>query len=472
MVEGASYDVSNTLSLAGDTPVTLAYPSSPFGIGATTGSTATTQRSTSDDNIVQGKRTNSDGVEIRDNDSAVISIVSGVSFSENSIAPVVTAKLTFNVSSGGSGPFGLAKSASFTIDDSTSGSAAEIDDFTSFAQATLEFDTTTSSVDFRTTTLPITFLNDRLLEGDETINFKLSDLNVDDTTIDDRVSLDSTSTGAGVDITIQDNESATLKFVDVISPDTDPDEKDEGQTSTRSVELTIVTNDASGDYGIAYPITVQMSTTGSTAIAADYNFVAVTFEVADVTSASSTKTLSVSLVDDAIVDGDETAIFEIKGASTTATTVPSNYLSLITATDDKTHQINIKDQDAAFVRVTATAATATEEANNNAPAAFGMLTFSLKNDDSGTSDVIVDLATTITFTIQVSTASNASVANLTEADFRLEISNDSGATWAPFGPSSGSTSSILTYTLPLAANTSSRVVRVVALNENSCSTCG
>ncbi len=126
------------------------------------------------------------------------------------------------------------------------------------------------------------------------------------------------------------------------------------------------------------------------------------------------------------------------------------------------------------MRVVATTSPATEEVNNSTPATTGMLTFSLIDALAGTNAVVVDTITEVSFSIAVLPTANASAGGLTESDFRLEVlvDDDSNSStpdvWQTLAASNpGVNAATLNYKLTLPAGTSSRQVRVVALNETA-----
>ncbi len=173
-----------------------------------------------------------------------------------------------------------------------------------------------------------------------------------------------------------------------------------------------------------------------------------------------------------IVEGVENLVATISSlalpAASTATTRDLNVATANSAT------VAINDNDQAFVRVVATTSPATEEVNNSTPATTGMLTFSLIDALAGTNAVVVDTITEVSFSIAVLPTANASAGGLTESDFRLEFwwmmtatvaHTDVWQTLAASNP--GVNAATLNYKLTLPAGTSSRQVRVVALNETA-----
>ncbi len=173
-----------------------------------------------------------------------------------------------------------------------------------------------------------------------------------------------------------------------------------------------------------------------------------------------------------IVEGVENLVATISSlalpAASTATTRDLNVATANSAT------VAINDNDQAFVRVVATTSPATEEVNNSTPATTGMLTFSLIDALAGTNAVVVDTITEVSFSIAVLPTANASAGGLTESDFRLEVlvDDDSNSStpdvWQTLAASNpGVNAATLNYKLTLPAGTSSRQVRVVALNETA-----
>ena len=193
-------------------------------------------------------------------------------------------------------------------------------------------------------TTPVTFPvglvldDDNLLEGDETINFEL----VNPSSGNLIIGTQNTNT-----FTITDDETATVEF----SATTSNTGGDEDGATTVSGELTLTSTTGTPAIASGETITVEVAyNTGSTATngaSQDIDFTSpetLTFTDADATGA--TKNLSFTLTDDSVVEGNESAVFDM----TLAGTGSLNSISQVALGGDLQHTMTIDDDDGLSVQ--------------------------------------------------------------------------------------------------------------------------
>ena len=104
---------------------------------------------------------------ILDNETGTISFQADQS-NDESVSPTVKAVLTITASAGSTGTIGLDRTISVTASDVGDGSATDTDDY-SFTTTALTF-TPGDGSSINSSTATITVVNDKRLEGDETVN--------------------------------------------------------------------------------------------------------------------------------------------------------------------------------------------------------------------------------------------------------------------------------------------------------------
>ncbi len=336
----------------------VALTSVAFPSGAGNGATATTALTLLNDSLVEGLETlrlsirnprssnvfvpilgNSMAVlTIADNDTARISFVTNQTLSEAGGTQTLVATLAASNNAGG--PATLAPGVSLAIDvvDLGSGTATTGVDYLAFGTRTLTF--AAGSSQGATSSFTFSLTNDALIEGPETLQLKLQNLN---STRDGQVSFES----ANASVSIVDNDTATLALETA---------KEIPESGTAGVLLvTLQTSDGAGGQatmaiGVVIRAEVVDANSGTASRGVDYAAfapVAVTF--ASGASQGATATVSVAAFNDSLVEGPETlrlSLRAVAGATSAPGTVADqmrfgNTEAVVTIVDNDTATLSL-----------------------------------------------------------------------------------------------------------------------------------
>ncbi|MHA3773190.1 Calx-beta domain-containing protein [Verrucomicrobiota bacterium sgz303538] len=282
-------------------------------------------------------------VTITDNDTATVSLVSGTSsVGEGTASHNVGVQLVITAN-GTVGTGTLERAISVNLQDLLTGSAtAGGSDYTFSTPQTVSF---ASGEAGSTKNVAIALVNDTRVEGNETINLALNTLSDGS---NGQVTLGSTTAHT---VTITDNDTATVSLVSGTSS------VGEGTGSHNvGVQLVITANGTVGTGTLERAISVNLQdllTGSATAGGSDYTFSTpqtVTFASGE---AGSTKNVSVALVNDTRVEGNET----INLALNTLSDGSNGQVSLGSTT---AHTVTITDNDTATISFTAPTSTVGE----------------------------------------------------------------------------------------------------------------
>ena len=227
-----------------------------FAVGATTGTTQTVSLTPMNDLLLEGNETvklvlqnpsgparlgtTSSTITILDDETATLSIQAGT-VTEHGGAQTTAVALTLGGS--GSGTAALAATVTADVVDASGGSATSGTDYAAFGIQTVTF--AVGSTAGTTQSVSLTPANDSLVEGNETVNLALQNLN----------GPTPLGTTAGT-VTIVDDETATLSMQ---ASDT---ASEQGGAKTTDVTLTM-SGSGTGTPALAVPITVDVVDTGA-----------------------------------------------------------------------------------------------------------------------------------------------------------------------------------------------------------------
>jgi len=224
---------------------------------------------------------------ISDGDSATLSIEATRTVTEAGAAQTVTVTLTTSDNAT------LAIALSAEVVDGGGGTATSGTDYTAFGTQPVSFPV--GSGDGATRTVTLTPVDDRLVEGNETVNLTLQNIN---TTLGGVVGLSATDCVA----TISDNDAAAIAFTATSS-----NAPEAITPHSVSAMLTITANGSGAvQLGRDVSVNVQNLLTGSATVVADYGFSSpqtITFLAGDT---GSTKSVSIGIANDNASEGNET----------------------------------------------------------------------------------------------------------------------------------------------------------------------
>ena len=226
--------------------------------------------------------------KIVDDDFATISIVPGQTFGEDDGAKMVEIKLE---TTGGATLLGA---VTFDVDITSGasvGDAVDGVDYDTYTTTPVTFSAGAGDGDIMT--VPLTMISDRLVEGDETVEFTLSALSGTTT----GVTLDLTPE----DVTIVDDDTVTVSFSVASDSEGEPLSK---STVTVDVELDFFTTGTVGPIELADTLTVDIDITAATTATnvTDFTLSATSFTFDDTTTSD---TLTITVIGDPLVEGDE-----------------------------------------------------------------------------------------------------------------------------------------------------------------------
>jgi hypothetical protein len=269
-------------------------------------------------------------LEILDNDTATISFqTASSSVAEDVAGGTHDVGVTLTITGNGVAGMGtLGAEVKVDVDDLLTGSAAVGGTDYSFTDpTTLTFAAGAAS---GTQNVTLSINNDTIVEGDETVNLALADLQG----IGSQVSITTPDTHQ---VTITDNDTATVSF------EFDSSTAPEGTTPHLvAVKLTITGNGVAGTgtLGAAVSVDVVDLGTGTADLTDDYTYTSpqtVTFLSGE---GSGTKTVSLGIVDDGDPEGDETVELGLENLADAM----GGQVSLVAPTG---HTVTIVDNDTA-----------------------------------------------------------------------------------------------------------------------------
>ena len=265
---------------------------------------------------------------------------------------------------------------SFTAGINTT--ATNVDDFT-FAAQTINipagiYDGTSATA--LTITMPA-LVDDNITEGNETIFFEFSNLG---TGIAAGDADSSTVTFSSNTYTITDDDSVMIEFASAIGASTN-------ETAANNFGSILVKGETTTDF----TFNIELVAAGTTASAADYGFTSpVTLTILantvyDGTLATAIPITGFSIVNDVLIEGNETVVFDITNLSTGIIEDAATNGDAIIATN---FTYTITDDDVASYTVTPTTLTIPENA--------GTGTFTIVLNAQPLSDVVIDVSSNAT----------------------------------------------------------------------------
>lgn len=210
-----------------------------------------------------------------------------------------------------------------TVNFNVAGSATHTLDYTAAGAASFNGSngTVTIADGFASATVTLSEVNDTLVEGDENVTLTLV------SATGYGIGSPSSATGA-----IVDNDTAVLRFDSATSS-----AGEETGTHNVIVRLTVTANDVAGTGTIASPVTITIDDlTNGSAGGVDYTFVDPTSLTFNAGAATSTKSASITLLNDTVVESDETINLKLAALSDTL----DGQVSIDAANDDHTATID------------------------------------------------------------------------------------------------------------------------------------
>ena len=311
-----NYGTSDGTALAGS-DYTTTTGSYTFPAGSLAGATYTFTVPVLNDNLVEPSEsfnatianvsgslvtvgTGTAAVTITDNDAATVKITAGVNGNEN--GPV---NGTFTVSL--SNPSSTPTDVTFTL----TGTATEVDDYTAVTKTiTIPANTTTATI-----TIPVK--TDAIVEGTETVIATLTNTN------NPLITISTIPAEKAASIDILDNNTAT------VSISTSPSINESTNTATFTITLSAA---------VQNQFTVNYATANGTALAGtnlDYIATAGTATFAAGSPAGTTRTFTVTINDDNIVEIDETFSAVLSNPSTSLVTIGTGTATVTIIDNDR-----------------------------------------------------------------------------------------------------------------------------------------
>jgi hypothetical protein len=224
-------------------------------------------------------------VAITDNDSATIDLTGPSSVDEAGGAYAATLTLTLNTTGSGPAALGIPLTASLAANELTATAGA---DYT-LATPTATF--ATGAINGATQPVSVAIVDDRQVEGAETFDLQLSGVSAPG----------AVGAAAALTVTIADNDSAALSFTAPAATVVE-----DAGTHTATVELSLTTV-GSGPAELALPVTAAIvATPGTAASPDDYTLDTTVVSFAAGSGSGATRPASVAIVDDFLVESDET----------------------------------------------------------------------------------------------------------------------------------------------------------------------
>jgi parallel beta-helix repeat protein len=345
-----------------------------FAAGSSDGATQTVTLSVLADTLVEGDETvdlqlqnvggpattgaqNTHQATITDDDTATVAFQAANSATTDEAAAGHTVTVVLTIPGGGT----LEQAVTVDAVDAGTGSATSGTDFTAFGTQTATF--AAGSGDGATQTVTLSVLADTLVEGDETVDLQLQNVNGPATT------------GAQTthQATITDDDTATVAFQAASSAT--------ANESAANHSVTVVLSVPSG--ATPSDITVDVTDAGGGTATSDTDYTAVgtvTLTFAAGSSNGATQTFDLAVLADTDVEGDETVNLQLGNVTGTQATLGAQTTHTATITDDD--QATVAFQNAA-------GATADETAGNHAVTVVLSIT-----SGNTPSDITVDVTDT------------------------------------------------------------------------------
>ena len=278
---------------------------------------------------------NTDSLNITDNDTATLSITPDGDANEDGGPKTFNVTLTTSDGAGGTATLGPTISLSADVVDATGGTAISGTDYNVLGTQTVTF--ATGSGNAATQSFTLTPINDTLLELTETVKFKLQNLS---TTLNGQASLGNVDST----INIQDNESATL-----VIPAT-ANVTEGGGAQPVGVTMTI-TGSGSGTFALGTGITLTADVvdagTGTAVSGTDYQAFGTQNVTFDNDAATGTaKNVTVTPIPNGNVDGSRTVNLTLQnlGGSPVARSL-GNTGSVVSIIDDDGIDLTLSKED-------------------------------------------------------------------------------------------------------------------------------
>lgn len=377
LASDVTFNVTTTGGTATGAGTDYTLPAGPitFTAGSNSGATKTANLAIVNDAHVEGSETailglamgastaggqvtiggaNSHTTTITDNDTATFAWVTPPSNSSLENVGTVDRVAKLVITANGAGAAVLDRDVTLTISQFSLGATGGGVDFS--APTSLTFNA--GAADASTKALTITVVNDALVEGDETVQFTFGSIATDGT--GGQVSLP----GAGANttgLTITDNDTASFSFVTATSNGSET-----AGTGTFNIQLTINAN-GTGTPALAIDLTAlpTINFGASTAtLTTDYaGGISALFPSGS--ASGITKTATVTIVDDALVEGNETIVFSGIGSAGpgSGSVVPTAGSHTMTIADNDVN-LNISKTDSATTAIPGTQVTYIITVNN------------------------------------------------------------------------------------------------------------
>lgn len=271
-------------------------------------------------------------VVITDNDTASLSIESTKSVSEGAGASTIVVTLSTSNGKGGFATLAEGVTLSAAVVDVGGGTATSSADYTALVSQAVTF--LTGAGNGATSTIAFTPLQDTLVEGQESVRLRLQNLN---TTLDGRVSTINTDSV----VTIIDNDTASL----VIQSTAEASE----QSGPQTIVVTLRTSDGSGGTatlapGVSLTANVADTSGGTATSGSDYtNFGTQQVSFAAGATDGTTATISISAINDSLVEGTETVQLRLQDLNSTLGTQATlgNATYTLSVVDNDTARLSI-----------------------------------------------------------------------------------------------------------------------------------
>ena len=280
---------------------------------------------------------------ITDNDTATIGFTAGTSTALESIGTQnISATLTINAI--GTGTIGLASNLTANLTTTGGTATGGGTDYTLPGTPAITFLAGTYAGGTGTQTAAVAVTDDRLVEGSETAALGLAIAQ----NIGTQASVGGTTAHT---LTITDNDTATIGFTAGTSTALE-------SIGTQNISATLTINAiGTGTIGLASNLTANLTTTGGTATGSGTDYTlpgspAVTFLAGTYATGTGTQTAALTVTDDRLVEGDETAALGLA--------IAQNIGTQVSVGGTTTHTLTITDNDTATIGFT-TGASSTSE---------------------------------------------------------------------------------------------------------------
>jgi hypothetical protein len=310
---------------------------------------------------------------LTDNDTATLGFTTGTSTALES-AGTQNVNTTLTINAIGTGTIGLASNLTANLTTTGGTATGSGTDYTLPGSPAVTFAAGTYATGTATQNAAVTVNDDRQVEGSETAQLGLAIL----TNISTQASLGGTTAHT---LTLTDNDTATLGFTLGTSTALE-------SAGTRNVNTTLTINAiGTGTIGLASNLTANVTTTGGTATGSGTDYTlpgspAVTFAAGTYATGAATQSAAVTIIDDRLVEGDETAALGLS--------IVQNIGTQVSLAGTTTHTLTLTDNDTATVALSAPGTTA-----EGGGLAVELFTLTLTTNGTGT----VELANPVTINI-------------------------------------------------------------------------